>query len=299
MHKVSLKPPFISIIIPVYNSESTLQICLDSIQKLNYPHEKLEVLVVDNGSHDNSIQIAKRFNFKLLHETSIQSSYAARNKGIKESKGELIAFTDSDCIVTKDWLKYLVRDWEDKSIGCFAGDILAYKPETLVEKFSDRVGILRQSGTLNNFYLPYTQTANSAYRREVFDKVGLFNPVIVSGGDADLSWRMQKKTNLKIKYIPEAIIYHKHRTSIIGLYRQFKRYEKGKLLWLKYYPDYQMPSLEQRRSELLRSIVTMFKTLPSNLKKCLYKQGDAVLLLTPFFRVVISLGTYVGRLSNN
>jgi cellulose synthase/poly-beta-1,6-N-acetylglucosamine synthase-like glycosyltransferase len=289
--------PFISIVVPVYNSISTLSLCLESIQKLNYPKDKLEVIIVDNGSDDGCDNVARKLDFRVLYERSVKSSYSARNIGILEAKGELIAFTDSDCIVTSDWLKNLVREWNDPSIGCFAGEILAYNPETLVERFSDRIGVLRQKGTLNCPYLPYTQTANSAYRKEVFDIVGLFNPEIVSGGDADLSWRMQRETDLKIKFVPDAVVYHKHRDSIIGLYRQFKKYERGKLLWLKYYPDYEMPTLEQRKSELIRDIKTLFEVFPSSLRKFLNNQIDTVALFSPLFRVIMSLGTYRGRMS--
>lgn len=289
--------PSISIVIPVYNSVSTLSLCLESVQKLNYPKEKLEVVIVDNGSDDGSDEIARKFDVIVLYETSMKSSYSARNRGIMKAKSELIAFTDSDCIVSPDWLNHLVKYWDDKTIGCFAGEILTYRPESLVEKFSDRSGILRQKGTLNCSYLPYTQTANSSYRREVFDKVGLFNPELVSGGDADLSWKMQYKTGLRIQFIPEAVVYHKHRTNIIGLYKQFRKYEQGKLLWLKYYPEYQMPTVEQRKSELLRDIKVLLITFPTNFKQYLNKQIDSVTLLTPFFRVIMSLGTYRGRMS--
>ena len=287
--------PYVSIIIPIYNAKSTLAMCLESIQGLDYPRDKFEVIVIDNGSNDESVEIAKKFDVKLYHETTIQSSYAARNKGVKGAKGELLAFTDADCIVTQGWLKHLVKDWDDESIGCFAGEIMPYKPETLIEIFSDRINILRQAGTLNCAYRPYSQTANSGYRRKVFDKIGLFNAELVSGGDADISWRMQRETSLKIKFIPEALVYHKHRTSFRGLYKQFRRYEHGKLLWQKYYPDYKLPSVEQRRTEFIKAVKRAVKTLPGNLKKYLKKQADLVDILSPFLRVVMAYGTLSAR----
>ena len=227
-HSLPSHFPYVSIIISVYNAMSTLSLCLEAIGNLDYPKDRFEVIVVDNGSTDGSDEVAMRFGAKVIYETTIKSSYAARNKGIKEAKGELLAFTDSDCIVTPGWLKHLVKEWDDKSIGCFAGEIEAYQPSTLIEKYSDRAQILKQKWTLNNSYLPYTQTANSAYRKEVFDQIGLFIPEMISGGDAELAWRMQKKLGMKIKFIPEALVYHRHRVSVKGLYKQFKRYEHGK-----------------------------------------------------------------------
>ena len=292
-----IKLPDISLVIPVFNAISTISLCLESVQELQYPRDKLEIIVVDNGSDDGSDKIAKKFGVQLFYETSIKSSYQARNRGVTNAGGELIAFTDSDCIVSSDWLINLIKGWDDKSIGCFAGEILSYNPTTLVEKFSDRSGILRHKWALDCSYMPYTTTANTAYRKEVFDRVGLFNPQLFSGGDGDLSWRMQRETDLKIKFEPDAVVYHKHRTNITGLYKQFKKYEYGQLLLRKLYPDLPVPTVKQRRYELLSSIYILIRTFPGNTVKYANKDIDAVTLMSPFFSFIKQLGIYSGRLS--
>lgn len=291
------KLPAVSIIIPVYNAASTLALCLDSIQRLNYPKNAFEVIVVDNGSDDGSDRIARNYDVLLLYETTIQSSYQARNTGIAKANGNLIAFTDSDCIVSEDWLSNLAGYWNDRTIGCFAGDILSYEPNTMVEKFSDRFGILSQSGLLNHPYMPYTATANTAYRREVFDIIGLFNPHLYSGGDADIAWRMQKHTEFKIKFIPRAQIYHKHRTDIVGLYKQFKRYEYGRLLLHEIYPDLKLASVEERKAEIFGAIYAIFRWLPGSIVKFINGKIDRSILFYNFFILITCLGTYSGRLS--
>jgi GT2 family glycosyltransferase/Flp pilus assembly protein TadD/glycogen synthase/SAM-dependent methyltransferase len=287
----SVKLPFVSIVIPVFNAQETLELCLDSISKLTYPADKLEVIVVDNGSADGSAAIARKFGVTVLHEVSMKSSYAARNVGIRAARGDLIAFTDADCIVTRNWLKYLAAHWEAANIGCFAGEIQAYQPLDIIEIFSDRAGILRQNGTLSCPYLPYTQTANSAYRKAVFDRIGLFNPEMTSGGDADLAWRMQKQLGLKIKFIPEAIVYHKHRTSIQTLFDQFRKYEHGKILWRNSHPDFTPPTAEQRRKELAASIAKVKNALEPDTHKFLEAKIDLVDLVTPFLKHIMALGT--------
>ncbi|MGE3521598.1 MAG: glycosyltransferase family 2 protein [Candidatus Dadabacteria bacterium] len=289
--------PTVSIIIPVYNAASTIAICLDSIQRLNYPKNAFEVIVVDNGSNDGSDRIARNYDIKLLYETTIQSSYQARNAGIAKANGNLIAFTDSDCVVAADWLSNLVKYWDDHTIGCFAGEILSYEPNTMVEKFSDHYGILSQPGVLNHPYMPYTATANCAYRREVFDIIGLFNPYLYSGGDADISWRMQKETEFNIKFIPEAKIYHKHRVDIIGLYKQCKRYEYGQLLLHKVYPDLKLATIEERRAEVLRATYSVLRWLPGSILKFTTGKIDRLTLFYNFFIFITCLGTYRGRLS--
>lgn len=288
--------PFVSVIVPAYNAEVSLGACLDSISALDYPADKLEVIVVDNDSTDRSREIAGRYRVKLFSEISMKSSYAARNKGILAAKGELIVFTDADCIVTPGWLKHLVKEWGDQSIGCFAGEVEAYQPRTLVEKFSDRAGILKQRGALNCPYLPYTSTANSAYRKGIFDKIGLFIPEMFTGGDAEIAWRIQQKLGLKIKFIPEALVYHKHRSSVLGLYRQFKKYEYGKLFLHKYYPEYQLPTLEERKKELDKAIRRAKSTFRDNMKRYCKKEIDCVDLAAPFLRIVMRYGEYKARL---
>ena len=287
--------PTVSVIVPAYNAESTLKLCLDAIASLDYPSEHLEVFLVDNGSTDATVQIASQYNVTILHELEVQSSYAARNKGILASKGELLAFTDSDCIVTTGWLKQLVRFWADSRFGCFAGEIEAYQPESLVEIFSDREGILQQRGTLECPYLPYPQTANAAYRRSVFDKIGLFVPEMTSGGDADLAWRMQKELGLKIKLVQEALVYHKHRTSIEGLYTQFKKYEYGKVFWKKHHPDYEMASVEQRQKELHNRVEQHICELKNKLVSLMRNEVDFVDFTSSFLRVLMSAGTFKAR----
>lgn len=288
--------PYVSVIIPVYNGRLTLSECLESVKNLDYPNDRLEVIVVDNGSKDGSDKIAEKYGAKVLYETSIQSPGAARNKGIIEAKGELIAFTDSDCVVTMSWLKHLVKYWDDNQMGCFAGKIEAYTPSTIVEKYSKHVGMLNQEWTLHHQYLPYTQTANSAYRKYVFDQIGLFNTEMIAGEDGDLAWRMQRKLNLRIKYIPEALVYHKHRSTIRGLYKQFKGYEMGTLIWKKYYPDYPLPSVGQRYLLLQRSIITAIRGFPLVFKKVLMGQVDASELCFPFLNIITNLGKFRGRL---
>jgi GT2 family glycosyltransferase/glycosyltransferase involved in cell wall biosynthesis len=291
----STTKPFVSIVIPAYNAEDTLALCLNSIAALSYPEDLLEVFLVDNCSTDSTVAIAQKYRVTVLHESSIKSSYAARNVGIRAAQGELIAFTDADCIVTPDWLTNLMGDWDDASIGCYSGEIEAYQPEDIIEVFSDREGILNQKGTLTSVYLPYAQTANAAFRKTVFDQIGLFDPEMTSGGDADLAWRMQKTLGLKIKFVPEALVYHKHRSSIKGLFNQFKKYELGKMSWLKHHPDYQLAPVEQRKLELDYYAEVVKASLPSDSIKYIHGEMDFVGLLSPFLKYIMALGTYKAR----
>jgi glycosyltransferase involved in cell wall biosynthesis len=99
-----------SIVIPVFNAAKYIERCLRALSRQGYPAERYEILVVDNNSIDQSADIVRR-NFKrvkLLHETE-QGSYAARNRGCREARGEVVAFTDPDCEPRADWLEQIHR----------------------------------------------------------------------------------------------------------------------------------------------------------------------------------------------
>ena len=102
--------PSVTVIVPVRNGEQTIQSLLESLQKLDYNRNKVEVIVVDGNSTDKTQEIVKRYPVKLIVEKR-KGLNVARNTGIKCSKGEIIAFTDSDCIVPPDWLRRL---WEQQ-----------------------------------------------------------------------------------------------------------------------------------------------------------------------------------------
>lgn len=97
--------PFVSIIIPVYNDNDFLKVCLAALTKQTYSKDHFEIIVVDNNSTEDVSQITNRFEQVTLTHESIAGSYIARNKGLSLAKGEIIAFTDADCIPQSDWLE--------------------------------------------------------------------------------------------------------------------------------------------------------------------------------------------------
>lgn len=236
----SAQPILVSVVVPVYDAESTLRACLNALASQDFPHEQYEVIVVDNGSTDRSWAIIQSYGPPVLalQESELRGSYAARNTGIKESRGSIIAFTDADCIPDRHWLGQLVEKFADAGIGCVAGEILGVPPMTPAERFAAAAGVLSQRSCLNNAYRPYAQTANVAYRRGVFDKIGLFEPGLVSGGDVDFCWRMQEQTAWTLWFNEEALVRHHHRAGWKELWRQFERYGRGAAALQALYPGY-------------------------------------------------------------
>jgi glycosyltransferase involved in cell wall biosynthesis len=266
--------PHVSIVIPVYNSAHIIGRLLESIRELDYPPERYEVLVVDNNSTDNLEAIVAAYPVRLLYERDTQSSYAARNLGIKQARGEIVAFTDADCVVDTKWLHHLATAFQGPSIGGVAGSIKGLEPaESWIERVLNQREHLssidhsaagdngtqsalkrsfkrpksRLSRLLNRLGLvtyyddprlpsfPIAPTANVAYRRETFETAGLFDATYFGGGDTEFAIRFQQQTGSKLVAAPDAVIYHRHRSTLKQLSRAYIRYSTGRVVHLERY----------------------------------------------------------------
>lgn len=216
----------VSVVIPLYNREKSIIPCLESLIRQTYPVH--EIIVVDNNSSDNSYSIVEAFiekhkdNKIILLKEVVPGPSAARNKGITQATGDIIAFTDSDCIADRNWIKEIVEAY-DESIGGVAGNIKGYMPKNLVEKFLS-IFTLRGLKT-SQIFKQYTlleggfPSANLSFRREVLEQLNGFEVTIRYGEDHDICARAYK-LGYKIKYITKGLIYHCHRSSLVGLIKQ-------------------------------------------------------------------------------
>lgn len=227
--------PQVSVIIPIYNGAADLPDLLRCLEQQTYPSESVEYLLVDNNSTDSTAEILSAWvnrsantHFCSLQETKIQSSYAARNTGIRAARGTILVFTDADCRPQPNWLMHLVKPFAGQSnLGIVAGEIVALPGHTLLERFADRQNTLSQTHTLTHPFLPYGQTANLAIRRCILEQVGLFRPYLTTGGDADLCWRILQVGNWQIQLAHQAIVQHRHRASLAELRSQWRRYGRS------------------------------------------------------------------------
>jgi glycosyltransferase involved in cell wall biosynthesis len=220
--------PFVSVIIPIYNGVADLpdlRICLES---QTYPRDRVEWLLVDNGSTDDTwAQLQATPGVIALQETAIQGSYAARNRGILAAQGTILAFTDADCRPEPRWLMDLVAGFNDQSVGLVVGEIQALPGNRLLERYADRQATLSQKHTLANPFCPYGQTANVAIRACVFAETDLFRPYLTTGGDADMCWRILRETGWQWVFADRAIVRHRHRDNLPELLSQWRRYGRS------------------------------------------------------------------------
>jgi glycosyltransferase involved in cell wall biosynthesis len=231
--------PTLSVVVPVYNGAETISMCLESLLNQTYPAEKYEIIVVENGSTDGTGQVVKRYPVRLF-QSKERGPASARNLGVAESRADIIAFTDADCVADPNWLSELVRPYADPEVGGVCGAILAYEhpDRTLVELFSDKHSPLVNYISGEHEFFPHLYTANASYRHCLLRDIGGFNPRLLTAEDVDLAWRLQLEKKIKVCYVPEAIIYHRHRTTGTDLARLYRHYGLGEIMLDTLYGKY-------------------------------------------------------------
>jgi glycosyltransferase involved in cell wall biosynthesis len=210
--------PFISVVVPVRNGERSLDACLGSLVAQDYPSDRHEILVVDNGSTDRTAEIIGSHPVRHLREPQRGVSYA-RNRGIEEARGEIVAFLDGDCTADPTWLRGIAEPFSDPEVGCVAGELRHIEPTTPAERQAKRLlGRWQQFAFSSN--PPYAITANAAYRREVFDQIGRFDPKLPRAQDVEIGLRFHARSPLRLAYGDKAIARHHHRATQLGFFRQ-------------------------------------------------------------------------------
>jgi glycosyltransferase involved in cell wall biosynthesis len=263
----------ISIVVPVYNGARTIGRCIESLLAQNYPRELFDIIVVENGSTDDTVQVLAAYTHVVtVLRSEERGPAAARNMGIAHSNKEIVAFTDSDCIADPNWLAELHKGYLEEGIGGVGGAILPFQhpDRNMYEWFGEQHSPLKNFISGEHEFLPHLYTANASYRRDVLNQVDSFNPGMITGEDVDLAWRVQLQTNLKLHFTPQAIIYHHHRSTRKGLTRQYRNYGFGEILLDTLYGHY--PKYPRSRNFQVRRMLQQLAALPRYCVSLLIRQ---------------------------
>jgi glycosyltransferase involved in cell wall biosynthesis len=216
--------PFVSVIIPVYNDAERLQKCLSALKEQTYPQDLYEVIVVDNASDKSIEAIVEQYKQAVTTYEKQPGSYAARNQGISLAKGEIFAFTDSDCIPAKDWLENGVNALQNNpNCGIVGGQVELFyqdpKHLTAVELY-ENYGAFTQQQNIEQFR--FGVTANLFTFKSVFERVGNFNPELKSNGDREWSHRVYNY-KYQLVYDEKVIVHHPARFALKEIYQKCLR----------------------------------------------------------------------------
>ncbi len=210
-----LKNPKVSVIIPVYNGEKTLRACLDSV--LNQAYKNYEVIVVDNNSTDKTGDIINEFqkrNKRVKHALELKKGRgSARNKGVTESKGDIIVMTDSDCIVPENWIEELIKPilYKNESI------VMGFEKDLVRNYWTKNIqkanwNLIKRN--LKGKYVTHVDTKNFAIKAWLMKKL-MFDSELEAFEDFDFYLRLKKLT--KIRFLPLLKVGHNHKASFVDV----------------------------------------------------------------------------------
>ncbi|WP_336037517.1 glycosyltransferase [Halobacterium yunchengense] len=231
--------PVLSVIIPVYNDPDGVRQTLSSLVAQR-DNPKFEIIVVDNNSTDETPQVIEEFEREHpdivygYEETDVQSSYAARNTGIENASGEILAFIDADVTVADTWVADISEKFENSSVDYIGCNVEMYVPDgkdTIWAQYDVTMGLPVQHYLNAKRFAP---TCALAVRRNVVEQVGLFDETLVSGGDKEFGRRVHNH-NFKMGYVPDIVVKHPARTSLDSLLKKASRIGQGQAqLWSRH-----------------------------------------------------------------
>ena len=227
--------PRVSIIIPTKNAQAVLEACLTSIQHLDYPPEKIEVLIADGLSTDHTVSIAHSFSATVVPNPK-QTVSPGRNVAFEVAQGEVVAFTDADCLVEPGWLKNAVKYFADATVGGVGGPTFVppqQSPFAEAVRYLFRLAVglagsvhTEKRGELKR--VKHIPGCNMIYRREALVQVMPIDETLVMGEDLELSRRILQQ-GYSLLFAPDVCVWHYKRTTPKAFFRQMYLYAIGRL----------------------------------------------------------------------
>ena len=201
---------FVTVIIPAYNEENSIAKTIESIKNADYPKNKYEVFVVDDGSKDNTFKIAKKYQSKLVKVFHKENGgkASALNYGIKKSKGEFVFSMDADTFADPKSMKLMIRYFKNPKVMAVTPAMLIHRPKSILQRIQHVEFLLglflrKTFAALNAVYI--TPGAFSVYRKTFFDKYGGYDEDNITE-DLELSIRIQSE-GYQVENCPEAPVY--------------------------------------------------------------------------------------------
>jgi glycosyltransferase involved in cell wall biosynthesis len=228
------KWPRISVVVCTYNGARTFRETMEGLKELDYPD--YEVIVVDDGSTDHTIEIAREYEVNLISTINNGLSYA-RNVGWKAATGEIVAYIDDDAYPDPHWLKYLASTFLTTSfVGVGGPNLLPWGDGPVAECVANAPGgpvhVL-----VSDREAEHIPGCNMAFRRTALEAIGGFDPRFrTAGDDVDVCWSIQQQ-GWNIGYNPAAVVWHHRRNSIKAYWKQQQGYGKAEALLERKWPE--------------------------------------------------------------
>lgn len=233
----------VSFVVPCYNMEGTIAKCLDSIINQNFSKNKIEIIVVDDASKDNSPQIVRNVLGKsgvkhkiLINEKNMKIPFTS-NKAVNAASGEFIAYIDSDAVLEKNWLRKILLEMKDKKVGAVAGFIKTGNPEHLWSRLAGYELEWRYA-QLDSKYVDHVSTTNTLYRRKALQSIRkngkIFDERFHYGLDTDMSNRLKIK-GWKLLQLKDPYCLHYWKSTFRSYFKMCYNTAIGRMLLMEKY----------------------------------------------------------------
>ena len=235
--------PSFSVIVCTHNGGERIVSCLRALRHLEYP--TFEILVVDDGSTDNTAELVRQFDDVRLIESEHCGLSAARNRGAAEAQGEIIAYTDDDCEPDIHWLRWLAHAFEQGAWDACGGPNLAPRPKVSHDagaSLIDEVVVASAPGAPSHVLLSDDEAehlpgCNLAVRKKVINAIGGFRErYLIAGDDVDFCWRLEA-AGYRMGFCAAAFVWHRRRTTLWRYFKQQYYYGKAEAMLMRDHPE--------------------------------------------------------------
>jgi O-antigen biosynthesis protein len=227
--------PRVSVVVCAYNAADTLEDNLVSLERLNYPD--YEIILVNDGSRDRTGEIGRAHSRVRVIDIPNGGLSAARNVGLAEATGEIVAYTDADTRVDRDWLTFLVQPFLTLDVVGSGGPNVVPPDDPPIAQCIARAPGGPTHVLLDDRIAEHVPGCNMAFRRTSLLAIGGFNPIYLrAGDDVDVCWRLQAR-GWKIGFASSALVWHHHRSSVQAYWRQQVGYGEGETWLMAHHPE--------------------------------------------------------------
>ncbi len=232
--------PSVSVIVPTKDRAAELENCLAALFAVDYPPDRFEVIVVDDGSSDRTPDVAQSYPCRYVANDRNRGQSYSRNAGSRAASGEILAFIDSDCVASREWLRELVGFFSWSKVAAAGGLVVGFSDESTLDRYEQVASSLNMGDRLSlmsdDDSMSYVPTCNLLVRKEVYLDLGGLREDLHVGEDVDLCWRL-RTAGWRLVYSPTGLVRHRHRTRLHEMLRRRAAYGTSEALLHSLHPD--------------------------------------------------------------